>query len=57
MDLERNEIELLLIALDSIIVPNEIQLHPKDRTTAINSTDRLHSWNNNSRNDYVIKKE
>ena len=35
MDLERNEIELLLIALDCIIVPNEIQLHPKDRTTAI----------------------
>ena len=35
MDLEKNEIELLLIAIDNIIVPEEIQLHPKDRTTAI----------------------
>jgi hypothetical protein len=35
MELEKNEIELLLIAIDSIIVPDEIQLHPKDRTTAI----------------------
>tara|TARA_R100000329_G_scaffold150139_2_gene142241 strand:+ start:239 stop:403 length:165 start_codon:yes stop_codon:yes gene_type:complete len=35
MQFEKNEIELLLIALDSIIVPEELRLHPKDRTTAI----------------------
>ena len=35
MQFKNNEIELLLNALDSIIVPDEIQLHPKDRTTAI----------------------
>ena len=35
MEFKNNEIELLLIALDSIIVPDEIQLHPQNRTTAI----------------------
>jgi len=35
MQLDTNEIDLLLIAIDSVIVPDEIQLHPKDRTTAI----------------------
>lgn len=35
MQFKNDEIELLLIALDSIIVPDEIQRHPQDRTTSI----------------------
>ena len=35
MNFDTNEIELLLIAIDSVIVPEEISRHPKDRTTAI----------------------
>tara|TARA_B100000700_G_scaffold237154_1_gene263272 strand:- start:3533 stop:3694 length:162 start_codon:yes stop_codon:yes gene_type:complete len=35
MQFEKNEIELLLIALEHIVVPDEIQLHPKNRTNAI----------------------
>ena len=35
MQFNTDEIELLLISLDSIIVPDEIQRHPQDRTTSI----------------------